>query len=337
MFTRIVIALLLISAMLIPCGPALADTAPDTLTIHAVLVSRNLEDPGDVLFTVHYEIAWDAPGDYPDDPSDETHLVQLMSTSGSLTLAATTPYPYYNNGYAEGVVSFYFTPDEVNILGITWDHQYTVRLTSKLGWISPVVKYDYTLADTDYCPSVNQGVNRSYLKAWVIDSAQSIATDWGLSTALTTVSITTVLSETGEVYFLRVIPGLRYLCPDLFTLTIFCPDDPNEGGTPTHDQTLRDRSQYEGTWVGDAIEALDDLSDGNSTFMLNVFAIGVIVVLMVRSRNWLPQRTARPGMLLGLYTLPIGAELRFTELTVVGFIALLYTMFVAKILFWDKG
>jgi len=323
------------ASVLIPVGPAMADTGPDTCDIISAIACRNLYEDGDWLIAVHYNIAWDDENDYPDSPSDDNFLIQFMNISGSITMAATSPYPYYNNGYSEGVASFYFTPDQVNILGLTWDTQYKLRLTTILGWVSPIVKYDYTLSDTDYCPSDDQDDNRGYLKTWVIDSAQSIATDWGLSTALTTVSIVTVLSETGEVYFLRVIPGLRHLCPDLFSLNIFCPVVPADPGTAP--DPFSDRSEYDGTWIGDAIDVLGQLSEGNATLMINAIAMGIIIVLMIFSKMWLPQKTARPGMLLGLYTLPIGCDLHFTEYAVVGFVALCYTIFVAMVLFFNRG
>ena len=309
-----------------------ADTAPDTLTIHSVNVSTNLKESGDFLYLVHFEIAWDDANDYPDSPSDETHLIQLFS--GSQTAAATTPYPYYNNGYSEGVASFYFTSDQANILGLEWESLYLIRITTQLGWVSPVTSYDYTISETDYCPTEERDDNRAWVKDWIIDAAQSIETDWGVSTALSTVSIDTVLSEVGETYFLRVVPGLRYLCPDLFTFNVICPEVPGDSGTPTHAIELTDRSEYDGTIVENGIDTLETIF-GSATLGLNIAAIALIALLMGLS-FWKLQN-ARPGMLLGLYTLPIGAELRFTELVVVGFIALLYTLFTAKILFWDKG
>jgi len=322
---------LLFSALLYQSADA--DTAPDTLTIHSVNVSQNLKESGDLLYLIHYEIAWDDAIDYSDLPSDETHIIQLIS--GSQCAAATTPYPYYNNGYAEGVASFYFNSDQAAIIGLQWGSQYTVRITGQLNWVTPVESYDYVISDTDYCPTSNRDDNRAWVKLWILDAAQSIETDWGVSSALSTVSIVTVLSEVGETYFLRVVPGLRYLCPDLFTLSIICPSVPADPGTYTHAENLTDRSEYDGTMVENGIETLGNLVGGNETLGLNLAAIALIALLMGLS-FWKLQN-ARPGMLLGLYTLPIGAELRFTELVVVGFIALLYTLFTAKILFWDKG
>jgi len=327
--------LIVISLLLSLPGVALAGTSPDTLEIHSAVVSKNLAEAGDLLIVFHYEIAWDNENDYPTDPVDDYFLFQLMTNTGSVTYAAMAPYPYIDNGYGEGVASFYFTADKVDILGLEWYNPYLVRITTKLGWVDPVVKDDYTLAETDYCPADPQVDNRIWLKGWIMETAQSLETDWGLSTSLTTVSIESVLSEYGEGYFLRVIPGLRYLCPDLFTLNVSCPEDPLAPGTPIHGDTLKDRSEYDGTFVGSAIEGLDELTDGNSTLALNVFAVLLIIGLMALSKHQL--NTARPGMLIGLYTLPIGAELRFTELAVVGFVALLYTLFTAKIIFLDKG
>jgi len=313
---------------------AFADTAPDTLKIHSAVVSKNLAENGDMLVAAHYEVAWDATEDYPTEPIDDYILCQMMTTTGSYTYAAVSPYPFVDDGYGEGVVSFYFTSDQVDILGLEWLQNYMIRITTKLGWVAPVEKYDYTLSDTDYCPSEYTSNNRLWLKQWVLDTAQSLETNWGLTASLTTVSIESVLSEYGEMYFLQAIPGLRFLCPDLFTYTLFCPDVPSGSGTPTLAEDLKDRGEYDGTIVESGLDTLASIF-GSEIVGLNLIAIGLIGLLMGLS-YWQLQNT-RPGMILGLYTLPIGAELHFTELVVVGFIGILFTLFTAKILFWDKG
>jgi len=329
----VLIMFLLIAGIIFVLPPrALAQTSPDTLDIHTCSVSRNLYQEGDMLFTCLYEIAWDSDSDYWDAPVDDRFLIQLIDTTTSTTYGVVQPYPFFNNGYDKGVASLYFDADQTAIIGLEWNTNYIMRITTKLGVLTPSEYYNYTLSDVDYCPSEAQDTNRGWLAEWIIDASQELETNWGVSSGLTSVSIQTVLSEDGERYFLRAIPGLRMLCPDLFIASILCPDTVNEGSY-VYVAVIGDRSEYDSTFIENALESLDDL--GGATIWLNVFAILLIGGLIAGSFTLFS--TARPGLLLGLCTLPIGAALKFTELVVVGFVAILYILFIGKVLFYDKS
>lgn len=122
--------------LMIP-SPVAAAVAPDDFEIKSVIVSHNLNETGDMLFTIHYEVNWDDEADIPDDPADETLILQLLDPSSTVTLAAVTPYPFVNSGYGEAVASFYFDATQATVLGLTWETNYIIRLTTELNFLVP--------------------------------------------------------------------------------------------------------------------------------------------------------------------------------------------------------
>ena len=117
----------LLAFLCIPLITLAADTAPDDLSIESAITTRNLIETGDYLFTVQFEVDWDSAASYPDEGAiDQTFLVQLIDSGTQIATVA--PYPFYNDGYGHGVVSFYFSGTAAAAL--TWGSPYTVRITS---------------------------------------------------------------------------------------------------------------------------------------------------------------------------------------------------------------
>lgn len=303
---------------------ATAGTAPDTLNIISVSATRNLVETGDLLITVHYDIAWTVAADYPDDPASDTFIIQLLTTDKA-TIASINPYPFntngdYGAGYDEGVASFYFSASKVSALGLVWGTPYIVRISTELSFVDPVEAFEHAISDNDYCSDTD---NRTYLADWVIDTAQSLEVNWGAADALTTVSIDTVLSEIGESYFGRVIYGLRDMCPGLFMATIQPPEYTESTWTGTK------QAEWDGQWDGTPLEPFIDGIEGlTGNFKLtgNVLTIMGALVLMVVSFGMFS--VARPGLLAGYMLLPVSTELGFFEYSLLGTISFGFIIFL---------
>ena len=298
-----------------------ADTAPDDLSIESTIASRNLVETDDILFTVHFEVDWDDSGNYPDEGAiDKTFLIQLIDSGTQITTVA--PYPFYNDGYGQGIVSFYFSAADAGLL--SWEYPYTIRITSQPGWITPIVSYDYTMSNSDYCDDTDQDDNHEWLAEWIIDAAEDIESAWGISDTLTTVSINDVLTETGESYFGRVIPGLRYLCPELFTVNMMSPGWEDETWSHDNEDAVEGQWDESGNWVDNALSGIDELVGGRFILLNFVVLAGVLAVMMVSFARW---QTARPGLLLGLLIPVIATDQGMFEVAALAFIAFLFLMY----------
>jgi len=305
---------------------ALADTEPDTLSIESSAASRNVAESGDILFTVLYNIDWDDANDYPAAAADETFLIQLIDSGTQI--AAVAPYPFYNSGYGNGVVSFYFSGTDAAAL--TWGEPYTIRVTSQPGWIDPIVSYDYALGSNDYCSDTDQDDNQEWLKDWIIDAAETIENSWGISDTLTTVSVTDVLTETGEAYFGRVIPGLRYLCPELYIVNVDAPDWEDEDWDDTQTGIFEDQWSGTDTWIEDSLSGIGELFGSPFIFLNVACLLGVLGMIIV---SYSLYREGRPGLLLGMLIPVVATDQGFFEVAALSFIAFMFLMFIVYKIF----
>jgi len=334
--TRGLVCLILAIYGLLPVfvSPALAATEDIELDIKDTIVCRNLAQSGDMLFVVHYEISWDAEEDYPDDPSDDTILVQLIETEQSVSMAATTPYPFYNSGYSEQVSSFYFSPTLVAALSMVWEEPFMFRIATEPGFIATPVTEEWVLSDGDYVSSADQQENRDELADWLFEVAQDLETDWGVSASLTTVSVTDVLSDLGEQYFGRVIPGLRDMCPDIFTVTWGPGSFDETEWTMDKQEALKEQWDGEDNFVENALDGLDDLFSDSGMFTTFAALGFVLFTMMISFRMF---TNARPGLLLGLLILPFGARLGFVDAVIMGLIAFLFILYIGNQLLLQRA
>ena len=313
--------IVLVALLCTPFIALAADTAPDDLSIESAIASRNLIETGDFLFTVQFEVDWDSAASYPEEGAiDQTFLVQLIDSGTQIATVA--PYPFYNDGYGHGVVSFYFSGTDAATLA--WGDPYTIRITSQPGWITPIVSYDYAMGSSDYCPDTDQDDNQDWLKDWIIDAAEDIENAWGISDTLTTVSVTDVLTELGESYFGRVIPGLRYLCPGLFTVNTRSPGWQDETWSHANETAVEGQWDGSGNWVENALEGVDELIGGRFILLNFVMIGGVLAVMMVSFARY---QTARPGLLLGLLVLVVATDQGMFEVAALTFIAFLFLLY----------
>src|SRR5690606_5001303 len=119
----ILVLLVLVGFTGLLTNTALAIDAPDKLEVIEVKGYSGVIEPGDMLITAHYNIEYTV---LPTERASEAFLARLLD--GTIELQATSPYPFFANGYGEGVFSFYFTPDQVDSLALVHGGPYTVRL-----------------------------------------------------------------------------------------------------------------------------------------------------------------------------------------------------------------
>ncbi len=127
-----ILATVLCLAILVPLVslPAFAQVEePDTLEILQVEVYRNTIEIGDQLYLIRYNIDYTAN---PDEKVSDTFWFRLMN--GATELATVTAVPYFEDGYAEGIVTIYFNATDAP----AWNGAYTVELTGNptLQWMS---------------------------------------------------------------------------------------------------------------------------------------------------------------------------------------------------------
>ena len=306
------------------------DTVPDTLTIESSAIATNLADTGDYLFICQYDCSWALEANYPDDPISEKLVVQLLNQSGSIVYATTSPYPYYNNGYDNGIASIYLNPVAAAAYGIKWEGQYILRIITNPGAFT-TISYEYILPSNEYCTSgtTSRAANRNWVADYCRNTAKTLEVNWGIAYALTTQSINEVLSEYGEQYYGRAIPGLKTLCPDLYLVTENVSPFTEHVYGGTHATALQDQWSGQDNLVTDGMESAGNLiGGGDSVFAMNMLSMGVVLALLLVTGAAF--KAMGPGMLGGAVFMMIFMDLGWLVVLLLGIIWFLYAAYAVN-------
>jgi len=305
-------------------APVLADPAvPDSLEIVDAIVCRDLLETGDFFVAVHYNILYD-PTAEPTDTAEELFLVRLMD--GADELGVVRPYPYFNDGYDQGIVGLYFDAAE----GLVWESPYTVTLQgTPAAWATPP-STSFVLGPSSYSGLSGQTANQQALYEWMVDAVESLESNWSV-TLLETSEEGSILDETGQTYMTAAIPGLQALCPQLLWIGSTSMDtEPRTWGTAQADLYA---SRFDGTWVGDGMDAVADLLHVDAPLIGGLFFVLIPFILtIIAAEKWFA--TSTPALICLPLLLAMGALLGFLPLAVFALIVICFVLFLGYILFF---
>jgi len=232
----------------LPASIAYAAIAtPDIYNVDETQFYQSVLETGDQYCFVTFDL--DYTGANPSERADEAWIFRLMEDG--VEVAAVTPNPLYDDGYASGLVSFYLTPAEA----VTWGSaNVSIIMTGNpmLSWAdgSPPVATDNIVDLWSTTP------------ANITPRIRVIATDleaaWGLD-LIDLIQGEQILTSTGEEYFESVIDDLRAIAPALFDASTVTPEYDERTYTQAAATTAENR------WVGDSLLDL--------TAVANVFGI----------------------------------------------------------------
>lgn len=138
---RVLPALIAIIVLLIAALPVSAQVPyPDIrFTIDQIEVYANYLELGDQLYIITATID---NTDTPDLGVDQTYIVRLLN--GGVELGTATFYPYFDNGYSQGIASIYFSAATAP----AWMGAYDVQVTGNpaLDWTDPTATHSVLYA-----------------------------------------------------------------------------------------------------------------------------------------------------------------------------------------------
>ena len=191
---------LVVLGLLLATGVALAIGNPDYVAIGDAYVFRDVLETGDQLYFVRYDVSYNST---PDEDAEDTWEMALYDSDGNLT--ATRELEYYQHN----IRSIYLGSDDA----IAWEgaHRIIVRgMPSVFGNLTEGINMrTQTLAPGDYYELESLG-------GIMITQAGILEADW----EITLLTSGDRLNATGANYFLKAIPGLNDMAPNIFQTTI---------------------------------------------------------------------------------------------------------------------
>lgn len=296
---------------------------PDALEIRDVLACRDLIEDEDMAVAVHYNILYD-PTAEPADTAQDLFLVRVLD--GVDELGVVRPYPYYNNGYDQGIVLLYWSAADAP----TWEDEYTVRIQgTPAAWATPP-ETNFTLGTSSYSGLDGQSANQQALYDWMVDAVASLETNWSVS-LLESTSEGAILNDTGQSYMTGAIPGLQTLCPDLFFIRSMDMDTtPRTWGTGQADAY---EARYAGTWVGDAMDGAADLFGVSAQLIGSILFVLIpfILIMVISERAFY---TSTPALIALPLLMAMGALMGFFSMAFFAICVTCFVLFLGYVLFF---
>jgi hypothetical protein len=211
-----------------------------------------------------------------------------MSADGATDYGYMTPYPYgEQNGFNEGVTGLYFG---TNV--ITWGGSYKLRVSEIPGAFAVPLDFDTTIPATAWSSFTDQEDNRTELATNIYQMAQSLESQFDES-FFQSAGDRQVFTGEGDAYFRGAILNLQAMAPSLFLIQ----QVPVSSEMPeyTTDQFDAYEDRFDGTWVGDSMDATAEQlgTDDPALAMMLVTVLPMSLVFVILS-SW-KFRRIEPG------------------------------------------
>lgn len=270
---RLLPMLAAILAVLANAMPVAAMPGPDsTPTIESIAAYRNLLETGDALYIILANIPY--ANTTGTDPVTSAFIWRFIDTDGVTELGSTTGSVYIDNGYNWNVYSFYFPAST----GIAWgEDNYTIKLSENPAvFPSPTTTY-YDTSLTEYSSAVTTIDSRTELSAYILTLAAQLDLKWSLGVEYSLLAAPagagTRLSNQGEGFFYRAIPGLQSMAPESYQVVMRDITLGNRTWGTSYADALM--TQYNGTWVDTAKAA------GATLFKTDVDIVSIFLVIVL--------------------------------------------------------
>ncbi|KKN02369.1 hypothetical protein LCGC14_1118430 [marine sediment metagenome] len=302
---------------------AIAD--PDTLVILQVTAYRGPINSTDILYLIVYNISY---GSIPTEPTSDTFIGRISTVAGA-ELQSTTPIPFNDNGYGEGVFSFYFTEDEVENLGFAWEESLTITLQGNPSAfpLPPTI-------ETSSITFRNQFTTEFSLQSDLILAASNLEVAWvaNLVSLITAAGSNVFFDLAGEEYFQRTITNVNLMVPKLFQ---------GARATPLFEELDRDFDQsyrdqlltfWDGTYIGDQGDQFADTWGVERITLFTMIWLAMVGLIAAQAMKVL----GRPdfAMLIFVVCIPIGAFVGMVDLVAAGLITFFFGLVTAYMFFY---
>lgn len=320
----VIIAMVLVSIIAVPVSASME--GPDTTpSLEDMSVYRHLITEDDFLAVVPYNIPY---ADTPDVGVDKAFIFRLLGTDNTTELGAVLAYPYFENGYGRGVVSFYFDADDAP----TWGLQYTIAIAESPAVFEDPESWVFTLNTSDYSSFDTHEDNQSLLKDHIIDIANELTVYWSID-LLEPTDTGTALSSYGESYFRSAVRGLQSMCPDLFYVVVTNVDMSKRSWDYSFAHLLA--NTFADTWVWSTMTGFGGLWGIETNAAMGFFVVLVVIVLFVWSSSKL--QSINPSYLFASAGLIWGSLNGWFSLTLHALIAFMFVLVGSIVLFLNRS
>ena len=245
---RLVAFLIVITLTLLPTSTVKAIDDPDSLLWTSAVGYSGVVETGDFLIIAGYNIAYAVT---PVEIATETFLTSV-SFEGSVIQTANI-VSMNDNGYNEGLISFFFSPDEASDLSLT-----TIGLWEVTVQGSPAIFPSPQTVTTSSIVFITGAASNLAITVTLRSHANFLEALWNADGDTFDLIEGSLFASDGEDYFERVIPNLRQIAPYLFGGSIQSASYLEFEETFTQDERAARRSVLDGSTLDTSLIAIED-------------------------------------------------------------------------------
>lgn len=249
----------------------LPDSAP---SITNIFIYRNVLQPNDMFAFILENTPYASTANLSG--YSQTYIWNFEALDGT-NLGATTGYDFFNNGYGQNIIGFYWD----NATAPAWMGSYQLQLKGNpLFFANPQV-YTFPVPIAAFtAPTVNVSIAVS---SKVLDFASYLDTNWALSSASFLLGANGYLSAQGESFFNGAVLGIQSLAPYAYSVIISAINAADRTWGNTYVTALS--NMYAGTYLAPAIASGEAFFNVNYNLLGLLLSLAVFVTIIVA--NWM--------------------------------------------------
>ena len=220
------------------------------------------------------------------------------TNAGGNETGNSTAFPFFNFGYAKGLVAFYWAPDDDDIP--TWGDLGNVTIAGTALFDSPP-SGNHTLTANSWATGTAPSTQREDLRQWLLNELIFLEVNWNswsVDRGYTDQQVTLTAAVSGGTYATASVTGEAYLGLTIDNITTMCPllfmTGTLDVGHTERDWTLAQQNlfeaQHSGDPIGDTGEALGSALGGVSaiwamTIIMIALCLVVIIIAQLRTNK----------------------------------------------------
>jgi len=353
-FAVSLIAILFALGIALPCS-AIPSNPPPIVSLSTPNYYTNCLANGDLLFWVDFNVNYGAV--VPTETIDTTFIMRLVNNVSGADIMDSLPFAYFNNGYAEGLCTIYFTAAQVTTdfgslsqaLANIQLGNYYIQLNGNpnANWTGGIPSGKTTVEPDSSNSNSSSFINRgsatigqtqNVISSDILIEAKQLQTAWGNNAnyQLTTPAATGsgyLLTPTGQSYFTNVLPNLGVLAPNILISPSNAPINVITSPVIT--------TPFYSTLGSDMFGTSLDLTGAAAALKIGGMWLGILltigIIAFVTVQGTKKANSYKPFIILTLPLIYLFTRIGWFPMLLTVGLGIVATFFVWYTLFWEKS
>lgn len=318
-------------ALALVAAPAVvfAIVAPDSFNIITAQGYGDVDESGDILLLVHYDIVY---ASLPDELASEAVMLRYLDNGSPVR--ASSPFVFVTSGYNQGVIAVYFDAADAVAFSLTHGDADSAELIGNPSLFTDPWK---TSQPITWATKGSQLALETALAELALTLEEQV--EWDGVNLIQFDSGANILQAEGEDYLENTIPRLRQMAPNLFAANFATPTFDERTFTQSYQTSLEgawDNSRLSGSFTGlSDWTGMPETAITTTIVIIGALVLGGLLATFVMKQGVSTESAGGLALFVGVILMGLAAFQGLMNLTVLAVIGFFGLMLIASIL-WLK-